>query len=337
MTSMISSPHSPVTGAAPRFATPRDLSRRTIGGGAAAVARALGADPHPWQTDAWDVAGEVLEDPESPLGYRMAYPVVCWIVPRRAGKSLGVLATGLSRLATLPLYRARYTAQTRQDAAAVLKDEWLPMVQRSPLSRLYTGRLSNGDERIKLPRNGSQLTVMAPRAGGGVGQYTDLGVIDEAWAFSALQGDAMEGGLRPQMKTRPAPQLWIVSSAGRADSTYLARWRDLGRAGTPGLAYVEYSADPDVDDLDDPATLERVHPAIGRTIRLDDVLGDVTTMGRAEYLRHYLGVWPDSEAVESVIPPAEWAAGRIPEEDRARLDVARPRPSATATPPGSRW
>lgn len=297
------------------------------------MARSLGYRPMPWQLDAWDVAGELLPDG------RMAHPVVVWIVPRRAGKSLGLLATFAQRLTTRRLYRCRYTAQTRQDAARTFRDEWVPAVEASPLHRLYKVRLSNGDEQLRLPARSSALSLFSPRQMSLHGQPTDLGAIDEAWAFDVTAGDAIEAAIRPSFKTRPAPQLLIVSAAGTVESTWLARWRDLGRAGAPGLAYLEHSADPDVDDLDDPATLARVHPAVGHTIRLEDIEADRPTMSRAEYLRAYLGVWPDAPDVVAVIPPEAWGAGRASDAQARAWSTSPPRMSGLAvavTPDGAR-
>jgi phage terminase large subunit-like protein len=292
----------------------------------------MGYQPMPWQVEAWAVAGE-LE------GGRLAHPVVVWIVPRRAGKSLGVLATVMQRMATARLYRARYTAQTSQDAAKTFRDEWVPAIRMHGLDRLYRPRLSNGSEGLDLERAGSALRLFSPRETSLHGQPTDLGVVDEAWAFDTVAGDAIEAAIRPSMKTRRSPQLFIVSAAGTSASTWLARWRDLGRAGTPGLAYLEWSADPEHDDLDDPATLARVHPAVGHTIRADDVEADRATMSRAEYLRAYLGVWPDADTVAAVIPPDAWAACALDAAQAAALDLTRPTPDGLAVavaPDGAR-
>lgn len=315
-----------------RFATPRDPSRRTLGGAVGTMARALGYEPMPWQCEAWDVAGEVVPA-DNTLGYRFAYPVVVWIVPRRAGKTLGVLANTAQRLTTRKLYRARYTAQTRQDAARTFRDEWAPAVHASPAaSRLFRVRLSNGDEQLRLPRLGSAMSLFSPRESSLHGQPSDMGVVDEAWAFDEVQGDAIEAALRPTFKTRPAPQLWIVSAAGNPRSTWLKRWVDLGRAGTPGIAYLEFSADPDVDDLDDPRTLELRHPAVGHTIRAEDLVADRPTMSRAEWLRAYLGVWPsaDEGAAWDVVPEGPYRACTLDDLDLAAIRADAPDPDAIA-------
>lgn len=296
------------------------------------MSRALGYEPMPWQREAWAVAGEVVPA-DNVMGYRFAYPVVVWVVPRRAGKSLGVLATNAQRLTTRKLYRARYTAQTRQDAAKTFRDEWVPAVHASPAaSQLFRVRLSNGDEQLRLPRLGSALSLFSPRESSLHGQPSDLGVVDEAWSFDEVQGDAIEAALRPTFKTRPAPQLFIVSAAGTPRSTWLRRWVELGRAATPGIAYLEWSADPDLDDLDDPATLERVHPAVGHTIRAADLWADRDTMSRAEWLRAYAGVWPSASDGEawSVIPEDHYRACELDGPALEVLEHDRPEPLACA-------
>ena len=45
-------------------------------------------------------------------------------------------------------------------------------------------------------------------------RFSDLAVIDEAWAFDATRGAELLQGALPTQKTRPGAQIWIVSAAG---------------------------------------------------------------------------------------------------------------------------
>ena len=70
----------------PAYATARNLERPTIGAEVAAVAALIGHPLIPWQRELVDIAGEL--EP----GGRLARRYVVAIVPRRAGKTLAMLA-----------------------------------------------------------------------------------------------------------------------------------------------------------------------------------------------------------------------------------------------------
>jgi voltage-gated potassium channel Kch len=83
---------------------------------------------------------------------------------------------------------------------------------------------------------------------------------------------------------------------------------DLGRDGTPGVALIDYGADPG-DDLDDPAVIARVHPAVGHTITTSGVLGMRNTMDADEYARAVCGLWtPAATRTAAVLSGESWAA-----------------------------
>lgn len=291
--------------ARPRWETERDRARPTYGPAVARVAAALGRPLLPWQAQLANVAGETLPDG------RMAHPLVIALVPRRAGKTVLTLATLIQRAAVRRDARCWYTAQTAGDAARALRDEWLPLIDASPLARSVGRRLTNGSEHLRLPSIGGRIGVFPPGRTGLHGQDADVVVVDEAWAFSAEQGAQLDAAIGPAQATRPGRQRWIISAGGDADSTWLLHLRDVGRAaaesGDPGLAYVEFSADPDLDDLDDPTTWARVHPAVGHTIDLDALRADRAVMDRDAFNRGYLTIFTEHTA-EAVIERAAWAA-----------------------------
>lgn len=287
------------------YRTPRDPDALTYGPGAAHVLAGLGLRPMPWQRLLLDVAGELTAD-----GSRMRYPYVVLDVPRRAGKTASVLAAALHRQTTARGYRGFYTAQTRADAALVFREDWTPLLQASRLSRWYKIRASNGSESVTLPARASSLTLFAPGPKAMHGQASDLAVVDEAWAFSADQGDALEAAIQPAQSTRAHRQLWIVSAGGTHTSTWLRRWVDMGEQGTPGVALLRWAAGPD-DDPDDPDLVLRVHPAVGHTLPADVAVGLRSTMPRDEYLRAFCGLWTVPDAAPARIPAAAWRSSRF--------------------------
>src|SRR5206468_12624898 len=119
-------------------------------------------------------------------------------------------------------------------------DVWWPRSRRSPLARLIDVRKGYGSEAFAF-RNGSMIMLASGTEASDHGDTLDLAVIDEAWA----QRDAtIEQALKPAMLTRPAAQLWVVSTAGNEFSAYFrarstragpaARWASPAAAPTPG-------------------------------------------------------------------------------------------------------
>jgi len=266
----------------------------------------------PWQRQVADVMGEIGEDG------RYHYKTAIVIVSRRAGKTALILATLLARASELPDRRCYYTAQDRTTAAALFRDEWVPAITSSRLlARSITPRLSNGSEALAIAEPGrprltaadladldparprhSTIALYAPGPNAIHSRDADTVVVDEAWSLTDVRGRQIESGALPAMaiKTR-RPQYVVVSAGGTAASTYLLDLRDRHRHGASDrVAYFEWSADPDVDDLDDPATLHATHPALGHTIDADTLLADRAHMSTAEWNRAYLSVFTTTAA-----------------------------------------
>lgn len=218
------------------------------------------------------------------------------IVPRRAGKTflelLALLAVGAGERR-----RAFYASHRRETAAAMWRDDWFPQLEASPLERHLAMRRANGSETITW--RGTRSTVRLLPADGDAARSakSHLAVIDEARELTEEQGEAVEAGIFPTQATTGG-QTWIWSNAGTAASTWLAKWRDLGRASvdagrTEGIAYFEWSADPD-DDLDDPATWLACHPGLGYHVLLEALEADREVMTPTDFAVEYLGIWPEA-------------------------------------------
>lgn len=274
------------------------------------MARQIGRRLTPWQQQVADVAGEVLPDG------RMAYPVVVLLAPRRAGKTLLTVANGLQRCSIEPGQRAWYTAQTGTDAQTTFRDQWVPLIEGGPLKPYVKVRKSNGSAGLWLP-NGSRFSLFAPTETALHGQDSDLVDIDEAWAFDAITGAAIEAAVRPTMATRLRRQMWIMSAGGTLASEWLLDWRELGRmldGPDQGICYVEYYPAGDFDakgryqitaDLDDPATWAAVHPGVGFQISLDTLKDDFKSMKRGLFYRSYLNIFTESDE-DDLIPADKW-------------------------------
>ena len=318
--------------APPRYATARTPSRRTYGPAVGKVAAAAGKPFMPWQQLVADVGTEVLEDGT------WAYTVVIVTVQRQAGKTTLTGPLNLHRTATKPRPKCWLTAQTRQDG----RDIWLDVaeaIKPSPLAPLFDVRRSNGSEAITCKATGGTFRVFAPSEDALHGKANEIVTVDEAWAFDLAEGEALEQAILPTFTTTGG-QLWIVSTAGTADSGWLRRFVDRGRAAalagvTERIAYFEWSLDEQqaaevlaaleaaaaLEDQQQAAALREPalelilsrHPAADRTLKLAALHQAVESMSPAGVLRAYGNVWTAAE--DRAIPSDLWqAAGRRPDE-----------------------
>jgi hypothetical protein len=250
----------------------------------------------PWQRHVADVALEV-----HPSSGRLVYRRVVLTVPRQSGKTTELLSVMVHRAQAWQRQRITYTAQTRLKARKKWDEEHVPVLEASRFRPLFRVTRQIGQEGIRW-RNGSIHSLDAPSEEASHGDTLDLGVIDEAFA----QVDArVEQGMAPAMITRPQPQLWVVSTAGKskAASPYLWGKVEAGRlaaeAGiTSGVAYFEWSAPNDADPSD-PATWWACMPALGHTITEEAIRAEFQDMALPEFRRAYLNQWLDET-------PAEW-------------------------------
>ena len=300
---MTLAPSSPIC--SPAWATTRNPSRRTDGAEAAATARVLGVPFIPWQRHAADVLGEL--DARG----RYHYLVGVVIVPRRAGKTHVALCRALTTTRRRPRSRAFYASHRRETAAALWRDQWFPDVELSPLHPRHLAlRRSNGSEAFTWRHNRSTFRLLPPDGDAMRSLKADQANIDEGREFSLEAGLEFEAACLPTQRTGLGGQTIIWSNAGTAASTWLARWRDLGRAATANpdsrIAYIEYAA-PDGADPDDDATLLAAHPGIGHHVDLDAIRADREIMPPDVFGAEYLGWWPET-LVDTVLVDA-WLAG----------------------------
>lgn len=300
-------------GAAPLHATRRDPSRRSEGGRVGVVAAALGTPFLPWQRYAADVAGELLEDGS------YAYPVVVVTVPRQSGKTTLMRAAGVDRCLSRPGTGVFYTAQTGKDARA----RWTDLAQQitgGPLAPLAVMRKAAGNERIVFA-NASEFRVFAPVATSLHGYTPPLVMLDEAFAHDEAAGDDLMGAIGPAQITLPNRQLWIVSTAGTAESVFLRRWVEAGRSGVAGVALLEWAAGDDVTDLYDPEVWPTFHPAMvevdGHQLVTSSALAaQADVLARSEFERAYGNRW--TRTASHLIPSETWDQLADPTQQPAR-------------------
>ena len=290
-----------------RGGTKRDETRPTDGAIVARTAEMLGKPLLPWQRYVADVAGEI--DPATGTYY---YDRVVLSTPRQCGKST-LIDTEDTRNALLgPDRKIYYLAQTGKDAEKHFKD----FVQQLSKSRLapfaLKPRLSNGGMEQRF-RNGSFICPLAVTKVAGHGTQMDKFTIDEAFSLDDETGKLILDGMAPTMNTRlhftgVQPQIWITSTEGTADSTFLNGLLDSFRAGNvpKRTCWFDFGI-PDDADPEDFQTILEWHPAAGllwdiRQLRdfREQFAGNEAGWARA------FGNRRDTGVAERVIPDQLW-------------------------------
>jgi hypothetical protein len=150
--------------------------------------------------------------------------------------------------------------------------------------------LRGGSEAVTFP-GGASFGVFAPTPESLHGYTPPTVLIDEAFALAPGAGELLMGAISPGQVTIVDKQIWIVSTMGTAESTFLHEWIDKAIAGEPRVAIFDWGARDDQDpfSLDDIAAF---HPGVGfnfngKVLTPHDVLAESTWNSRAEYERAF--------------------------------------------------
>ncbi|ASR83538.1 terminase [Arthrobacter phage KylieMac] len=266
------------------------------------TAKLLGRQLMPWQIEVSRVASEKrIDDPR-----RYRYPIVVLTVPRQSGKTTLMRTVLAQRALKCRNRKAFYTAQTGKDATA----RWLDLVkdiEDGALSQFVSKRIAAGSQALTFP-TGSTISPFAPTAKSLHGYTPHDVMLDEIFAHDEAAGNDLMGAIRPAQLTLVDKQLWLVSTAGTADSKFLKSWVDQGRLAVKdsgaGIAYFEWSLPEGLDPYDPQNWL--FHPAVGHTITLQDLADDAESQSPGEWLRAYMNRWTSTS--EAVIDVAKWDA-----------------------------
>jgi len=270
-------------GAPPLYATPRNPSRKTDGPLVEVIAKSLGTPLIPWQAYTSAVANERREDGS------YEYEIVIVSVPRQTGKTTLIRAEGTQR-AMVQKRDVFYTAQTGKDARA----RWMDLVKQlrinDALADKIEVKLRGGSEHVVFP-GGHVFQVFAPTPESLHGYTPPLVMLDEVFSLTAAEGELLMGAIGPAQITIRDRQIWIVSTAGTAASTFLHDWIDRAMGGVPRVALFLWGA-ADHHDPFDPRDIERFHPGVGfelngKVLEAADVLAQAERNTRAEYERAF--------------------------------------------------
>lgn len=302
----------------PRKATPRNFGRPTYGPHVALINARLGRPLIPWQKFVADVTGEIDED-----GY-LYYNKVILTGPRQIGKTVFDLGRNVQNCLIGPHRRAWYTAQSGQHASAKWREMTDGFIEAPGLKNLAKRRLTNGSEVLKF-RNGSEFRPHPPTEDSLHSKQSDTNTIDEAWAFTELQGIQLLGAIQPTTGTRrmlmkQQPQLWIMSTEGTVESTFFNPELDAARAGAidERTAFFDFGI-PDDADPNDLETIARWHPGFGHIFDMESLIAarEQLKQSPGEFARAYGN--RRTGATERVLPAGPW-------RDAAWLESIEPGP-----------
>lgn len=268
--------------AEPRYHTERNRSRKTLGPKLGVLSKAMGLPLMPWQQRAADVLLEVDDNG------RYHYKTAVITVPRQAGKTTMTLLIALHRLLTTPNGKTWYTAQTGQAARERFITDLVPPASKL-LGHAIQVKRGAGDTRMTFPVVGGQLRPHPPNDEYLHGEQSDLNLIDEPWAYTESQGDALVQAFLPTQNTRPNAQTIYLSTMGDAGSTWWHRIVDDARAGQDRTAVFDWGL-PEAGDPDDVDAVIAAHPAVGHTIGPDVIRAAHTAMKPAEFARAYANI-----------------------------------------------
>lgn len=284
-------------------------------GDLAATAELLGRPLRPWGHLVADTGLARVDD-------HWRFPMVVLSVPRQAGKTTLAATVAIDRCLRFPGAQVWYTAQSRTDAAQRLADMahlleasvLRPWGRRDPPRGIHGGTwdyrvtMGVGNEAVTFP-NGSALRVFAPREDSLHGSVTDLVIIDEARFFPASLGAGLMAAALPTQVTRDG-QVWITSTAGGPESTWLAELMEQGRGLVDDpdtqVCYAEWGIGDDVMEGDLLEAVWDAHPAAGLPggPRWEAVKFAAETMPAWQLAHEYGNRWRSAEA--SRLVPAVW-------------------------------
>lgn len=245
-------------------------------------ARLMGIEPMPVQREIWNLLE--CQDAEA----RHLYENNAIEVPRRAGKTEGILAEAVGRCMAKPAYNVTYCAQNGVKS----RDRFYGLMRRLRGKYAIKTRESRGEERFEFPTN-SVLRFMPPKASSFRGDAEDWIIFDEAQEVDEEDAADLIGSVLPLFDTRESGQLTIAGTAGANRNGLLWDALEKGRDGRWGI--LEYAADLNKIDPNNPDDWLKVHPGpagVPRERAKQILIKRREEMSEEMFFREYLGIWP---------------------------------------------
>lgn len=280
----------------------------------------MGIDLMPWQK----VAGRYLMARNAD-GTR-PYREVAIVVARQNGKT--TLMKPFIIHALRAGKRIMHIAQTRElprHMFGVIADALAGEPDLFPKRRgkVIWPRYGAGQEEIAL-LNGGTYRLAASRTGGARGWSNDVVIIDELREMDSFD---IINAAEPTLMMSPDPVMVYLSNAGTEKSVVLNSVRDRAKD-DPGLAYLEWSADPERAHGDRKAWAQ-ANPALGQHPSVLPYLEAAFTRHRLAnslptFQTEHLCQWVDTE-LPKVVSDVAWerARGVVGEPVRPSLGLAQ--------------
>jgi phage terminase large subunit-like protein len=188
---------------------------------------------------------------------------------------------------------------------------------------------TNGEEGFERLDTGQRIKFVARSKSSGRGFSGDVNIIDESFAYTTDQQDA----LMPTLIARPNPQIIYLSSpplTGDTGDVMFALKKRAEAGGDASLGYRDWGIEGNLEelkkiDLDDRRLWAAANPALGGGRVTEETIGrlrkSMTANEGRGFAREVLGVWPKRIEGGGAIDPALWASLCDPESRRSG-DVA---------------
>lgn len=312
----------------------------TFGDVAASLARAAGLPLEPWQVDGLRTMLSTRADGKWAA---FEYGELC---PRQNGKTALFMARALAgfflldeRVILWSAHEFKTSMRAFRDLRRLIrtlgtsKSDVLIDVDGIPV-KVNNSAGVEGFERLDT---GQELKMVARSKGSGRGFSTDCMIVDEAFAYTEAQQDA----LMPTLSARPNPQILYASSPpldGYSGGPLFALRRRAEGAGDTNLGWRDWGAEGVLDDVMRMSALERAaflddrdrwaatNPAwgLGR-VGEESILRLRRSLSDEGFAREILGLWPrqltDGHGW-TVVPEGAWLLRGGLREERPESAVA---------------
>lgn len=326
----------PSTSRRPRVEITPEGSVGTLGPLAGDIMARAGKPMDQWQQDALDILCGFRADRQ------WACTEYCELCPRQNGKGgilearvlLGFLALGEKLIMwSAHEYKTALEAYLRvRDLLFALGEKVNEFLVRIPSDdgiipiKILSTHGQEGFERLDTH---ARIKFIARSKGSGRGFSGDLNIIDETYAYTPEQQEA----LMPTILARPNPQIIYASSppltGETGDVLYALRERAESGDRTDALGYRDWGIGGFLDELEkininDRALRHSANPALGTRLteaRMAVVQNSMRTSRGIGFARECLGVWPRRRKGVGIIDATQWARLADPKTKRVG-DVA---------------
>ncbi|MFF2094852.1 hypothetical protein [Streptomyces sp. NPDC058202] len=300
-------------------------SAYSLGPEACELARRAGLVADPWQADSLDLMMSVRPD-----GKWACFEFAEW-VPRQNGKGAILEIRALAGFLLLGEQLIMWSAHEYKTAIrafrrmrTLLKRLGKQVGANENLLEVDGIRIkisnTNGEEGFERLDTNAELKFIARSKSSGRGFTGNTNIIDEAFAYTWDQNEA----LMPTMRAVPNAQIIYTSTppltGDTGDVMYHLRQR-AEAGGDASLGYRDWGLGSDLEhladvDLDDPELWQATNPAWGTRVTEEATARDRRGMSDIGFGREILGIWPKRAEGSTVIDPAKWA--RMLDEGSAR-------------------